>query len=69
MCCWLYEPYSKSSFKFCSIKLDSPCPTTQNSLRLAALPSKNIKKNSTRRMGFSNEVMFLPFEGWLFRRN
>ena len=44
MCCWLYEPHSKSSFKFCSNKLDSPCPTTQNSLRLAALPRKNIKK-------------------------
>ena len=35
--------HSKFSFKFCSSKLNSPCPTTQNSLRLAALPRKTEK--------------------------
>ena len=83
MCCWLYEPYSKSSFKFCSNKLDSPCPTTQNSLRLAALPRKNKKNRWELRarrsqsndcrtsytIGFLAKAMFLPFDGWLFRGN
>ena len=30
-------------FKFCSSELDSPCPTSQNSLRLAALSEKQWK--------------------------
>jgi hypothetical protein len=37
--------------KSCSSKLDSPCPTTQNSLRLAAQIEKP-RKIPTRRMGF-----------------
>ena len=45
-CCWLYEPIPRHSLKFCLCGgitvLDR---MSQNSLRLAALPSKN-KKNA-----------------------
>ena len=43
LCCLLYEPHSNLPFKFCLSKLNSPCPTSQNSLRLAALSEKPKK--------------------------
>jgi hypothetical protein len=36
---------------------------------LKSVKAKTVKNFSTRRMGFSSEAGFLPFEGWLFRRN
>ena len=47
-CSWLYEPILSHSFKFCLCGgITAIYRMSQNSLRLASLPSKNKKNAST----------------------
>ena len=56
-------------FKFCSSQLDSPCPTSYNSLRLAALSEKPQKLCGNLQFNKVNPTGNTPLIFQVFRRN